>query len=156
MNAEIRVLESENGVTVQQKVLQMNEQTKKQEWVWAAVPESAKSNSEENEKVHMYELDSYSTELQNSYSTANGVNITYQMKLTAALTVEQQEDGSFSYTLRLPDVVSMTANDGTSVTNSAFTMTSNAFVTADVQANQDGKSSDAFHASDASEVRWNN
>lgn len=156
MNAEIRVLESENGVTVQQKVLQMNEQTKKQEWVWAAVPESAKSSSEENEKVHMYELDSYSTELQNSYSTANGVNITYQMKLTAALTVEQQEDGSFSYTLRLPDVVSMTANDGTSVTNSAFTMTSNAFVTADVQANQDGKSSDAFHASDASEVRWNN
>lgn len=156
MNAEIRVLESENGVTVQQKVLQMNEQTKKQEWVWAAVPESAKSSSEENEKVHTYELDSYSTELQNSYSTANGVNITYQMKLTAALTVEQQEDGSFSYTLRLPDVVSMTANDGTSVTNSAFTMTSNAFVTADVQANQDGKSSDVFHASDASEVRWNN
>ena len=67
----------------------------------------------------------------------------------------ENADGSFHYKLILPDTTSMVSDDNMPVTHDNFAITQSAEVGADVQANLNGQS-DAYTASDAAEIKWNN
>lgn len=72
--------------------------------------------------IHHFMLDSYQTQISSSYSL-NGVQNYYQLTLTAELLAEQQEDGTFHYTLFLPDAEQMDNGAGTTITNENFSLT---------------------------------
>lgn len=161
---QIRIYEDleHHTVTVQQYVYKdVNTDPEKQpdmQWVWediTEVPKEYEKDTPETEIVHTYELNQYSVTIKDNFMNQSGAPIYYEMKLQAELDVVWKEDGGFSYSLKLPDVSTVTASDGTIVTHDDFSMTDKATFQADVQANETG-TSDAYIASDEKEILWNN
>ena len=121
LNSQIRILENYKGnlLTVQQKDANGNwsaaSVTDQQEIIQTADPQKPRI-------IHHFMLDSYQTQISSSYSL-NGVQNYYQLTLTAELLAEQQEDGTFHYTLFLPDAEQMDNGAGTTITNENFSLT---------------------------------
>lgn len=101
-------------------------------------------------------LDGYKVEIASNYNDATGgVSYYEKLVLTTKIVITENADGSFHYKLILPDTTSMVSDDNMPVTHDNFAITQSATVGADVQANLNGRS-DAYTASDAAEIKWNN
>lgn len=101
-------------------------------------------------------LDGYKVEIASNYNDATGgVSYYEKLVLTTKIVITENADGSFHYKLILPDTTAMVSDDNMPVTHDNFTITQSATVGADVRANLNGRS-DAYTASDAAEIKWNN
>ena len=133
LNSQIRILENYKGnlLTVQQKDVNGN-------WSAASVPDQQEviptADPQKPRIIHHFMLDSYQTQISSSYSL-NGVQNYYQLTLTAELLAEQQEDGTFHYTLLLPDAEQMDNGAGTTISNENFSLTDQVSVEANVVSN---------------------
>lgn len=133
LNSQIRILENYRGnlLTVQQKDASGN-------WSSVAVTDRQEviqtTNPQKPRIIHHYTLDSYQTQISSSYQR-NGIPTYYQMTLSAELLAEQLEDGTFHYTLILPDVEQMDDGAGTAITNGNFSLTDQVNVEANVVSN---------------------
>ncbi len=158
LDAQIRVTEQDDHtLKIEQYVEQLNEETNEMEWVWQQVEEDQVDYPEdtpETEKVHTFKLSSYSVPISSNYRSSSGAEIYYELHLQAELEAVQKEDGSYQYTLKLPDAEEMTTADDEIISHTDFSVTSSVKIYADVTANIDG-SSDAYVASDENEIKWN-
>ncbi len=111
-----------------------------------------------------YLLTGYET-VAKGYYTPTGISggqYSYEVSLNARLVVTTEDDGSYSYQLLLPDVSDVTAKDTladgteseTKLTNDSFKLTTKVSVTADVQANLDGSTSESYRKSETSETTF--
>ena len=131
----------------------------KWEYIWETITENPvtyPSGTPETDKVHTWDISSYSVPISSNYKTESGATYYYTLTLTAQLEAQLQEDGTIHYVLKLPDVEKMTAADGSSVTNADFTVTQKATFRANVQKNLSQPVSDAYAGSDPYEISWNN
>lgn len=104
----------------------------------------------------VFELKDYKMEKNGNYPTSDGFMYTYQVQLNARLETEWSEEEGFSCRLILPDAISLTAADGTSVTDNDLRNTSEATVYSDVAENaSDGSGpSDAYRKSEVYRVQF--
>ena len=114
------------------------------------------ANTPETDKVHTWDISTYSVPISSSYTAESGNPNYYTLTLTAQVEAQLQADGSMHYTLKLPDVEQMTAADGSTVTHTDFTITNMAVFIANVQKNLEATPSSAYAASDPCEIKWNN
>ena len=131
----------------------------KWEYIWETIAENPvtyPSGTPETDKVHSWEISSYSIPISSNYKTDHGATYYYTLTLTAQLEAQLQKDGTLHYVLKLPDVEKMTAADGSSVTHANFTVTQKATFRANVQKNLTTPVSDAYAVSDPYEISWNN
>ena len=131
----------------------------KWEYIWESITENPvtyPSGTPETDKVHTWDISSYSVPISSNYKTDSGATYYYTLTLTAQLEAQLQADGTIHYVLKLPDVEKMTAADGSSVTNANFTVTQKATFRANVQKNLSQPVSDAYAGSDPYEISWNN
>ncbi|MEI3280001.1 MAG: hypothetical protein V8R46_04160 [Eubacterium ramulus] len=96
-------------------------------------PTSYPANTPETDKVHTWDISTYSVPISSSYTAESGNANYYTLTLTAQVEAQLQADGSMHYTLKLPDVEQMTAADGSTVTHTDFTITNMAVFIANVQ-----------------------
>ncbi len=131
----------------------------KWEYIWETITENPvtyPSGTPETDKVHTWDISSYSVPISSNYKTESGATYYYTLTLTAQLEAQLQADGTIHYVLKLPDVEKMTAADGSNVTNANFTVTQKATFRANVQRNLSQPVSDAYAGSDPYEISWNN
>lgn len=165
----IRVLETTDAsgtkkASVQQyvwKIIKEATGTQPAQWgyAWEAIaenPTSYPANTPETDKVHTWDISTYSVPISSSYTAESGNPNYYTLTLTAQVEAQLQADGSMHYTLKLPDVEQMTAADGSTVTHTDFTITNMAVFIANVQKNLEATPSSAYAASDPCEIKWNN
>lgn len=169
LQPQIRVLETTDAsgtkkASVQQyvwKIIKEATGTQPAQWgyAWAAIaenPTSYPANTPETDKVHTWDISTYSVPISSSYTAESGNPNYYTLTLTAQVEAQLQADGSMHYTLKLPDVEQMTAADGSTVTHTDFTITNMAVFIANVQKNLEATPSSAYAASDPCEIKWNN
>ena len=131
----------------------------KWEYIWETITENPvtyPSGTPETDKVHTWDISSYSVPISSNYKTDSGATYYYTLTLNAQLEAQLQADGTIHYVLKLPDVEKMTAADGSNVTNANFTVTQKATFRANVQKNLSQPVSDAYAGSDPYEISWNN
>lgn len=98
---------------------------------------------------------------QGYYDTPSGTRSYYTVKETAALYVTRNDDGTWSYSLELPDINKLTARDKaddgsteeTTFPNESSRIVSKVTVRANVAENLSGNPSDAYAGSDSAEVK---
>lgn len=152
ISARIRIQEMTDGsVEVQQYVQQKKKDSEEMEWVWKSV-EKTNGTSE----TSVYKLSSYSVAISSNYKAKNQAEIYYELTLAAELEVRKGADGSFVYTLKLPDAANVTADDGTVITNKDFAVTNSASFKANVTDNLNAQGSSAYAESKANEIKWTN
>ena len=169
LQPQIRVLETTDAsgtkkASVQQyvwKIIKEATGTQPAQWgyAWEAIaenPTSYPANTPETDKVHTWDISTYSVPISSSYTAESGNPNYYTLTLTAQVEAQLQADGSMHYTLKLPDVEQMTAADGSTVTHTDFTITNMAVFIANVQKNLEATPSSAYAASDTCEIKWNN
>lgn len=169
LQPQIRVLETTDAsgtkkASVQQyvwKIIKEATGTQPAQWgyAWEAIaenPTSYPANTPETDKVHTWDISTYSVPISSSYTAESGNPNYYTLTLTAQVEAQLQADGSMHYTLKLPDVEQMTAADGSTVTHTDFTITNMAVFIANVQKNLEATPSSAYAASDPCEIKWNN
>lgn len=169
LQPQIRVLETTDAsgtkkASVQQyvwKIIKEATGTQPAQWgyAWEAIaenPTSYPANTPETDKVHTWDISTYSVPISSSYTAESGNPNYYILTLTAQVEAQLQADGSMHYTLKLPDVEEMTAADGSTVTHTDFTITNMAVFIANVQKNLEATPSSAYAASDPCEIKWNN
>ena len=169
LQPQIRVMETTDAsgtkkASVQQyvwKIIKEATGTQPAEWgyAWESItenPTSYPANTPETDKVHTWDISTYSVPISSSYTAESGNPNYYTLTLTAQVEAQLQADGSMHYTLKLPDVEQMTAADGSTVTHTDFTITNMAVFIANVQKNLETVPSDAYAASDPYEIKWNN
>lgn len=169
LQPQIRVLETTDAsgtkkASVQQyvwKIIKEATGTQPAQWgyAWEAIaenPTSYPANTPETDKVHTWDISTYSVPISSSYTAESGNPNYYTLTLTAQVEAQLQADGSMHYTLKLPDVEQMTAADGSTVTHTDFTITNMAVFIANVQKNLEATPSSAYAASDLCEIKWNN
>ena len=169
LQPQIRVLETTDAsgtkkASVQQyvwKIIKEATGTQPVQWgyAWEAIaenPTSYPANTPETDKVHTWDISTYSVPISSSYTAESGNPNYYTLTLTAQVEAQLQADGSMHYTLKLPDVEQMTAADGSTVTHTDFTITNMAVFIANVQKNLEATPSSAYAASDPCEIKWNN
>lgn len=169
LQPQIRVLETTDAsgtkkASVQQyvwKIIKEATGTQPAQWgyAWEAIaenPTSYPANTPETDKVHTWDISTYSVPISSSYTAESGNPNYYTLTLTAQVEAQLQADGSMHYTLKLPDVEQMTAADGSTVTHTDFTITNMAVLIANVQKNLEATPSSAYAASDPCEIKWNN
>lgn len=169
LQPQIRVLETTDAsgtkkASVQQyvwKIIKEATGTQPAQWgyAWEAIaenPTSYPANTPETDKVHTWDISTYSVPISSSYTAESGNPNYYILTLTAQVEAQLQADGSMHYTLKLPDVEQMTAADGSTVTHTDFTITNMAVFIANVQKNLEATPSSAYAASDPCEIKWNN
>lgn len=169
LQPQIRVLETTDAsgtkkASVQQyvwKIIKEATGTQPAQWgyAWEAIaenPTSYPANTPETDKVHTWDISTYSVPISSSYTAESGNPNYYTLTLTAQVEAQLQADGSMHYTLKLPDVEQMTAADGSTVTHTDFTITNMAVFIANVQKNLEATPSSAYAASDSCEIKWNN
>ena len=97
-------------------------------------------------------------EVEATYQAANGGTPTYRLTLGTQLDVVQNEDGTYTYALKLPDVSDMRAADGRAVTHNNFNITDQAVFKANVTENVDQEQiiqkSEAYIESDETKIEW--
>lgn len=165
LQPQIRVLETTDAsgtkkASVQQyvwKIIKEATGTQPAQWgyAWEAIAENP-ANTPETDKVHTWDISTYSVPISSSYTAESGNPNYYTLTLTAQVEAQLQADGSMHYTLKLPDVEQMTAADGSTVTHTDFTITNMAVFIANVQKNLEATPSSAYAASDPCEIKWNN
>lgn len=169
LQPQIRVLETTDAsgtkkASVQQyvwKIIKEATGTQPAQWgyAWESIaenPTSYPANTPETDKVHTWDISTYSVPISSSYTAESGNPNYYILTLTAQVEAQLQADGSMHYTLKLPDVEQMTAADGSTVTHTDFTITNMAVFIANVQKNLEATPSSAYAASDPCEIKWNN
>lgn len=169
LQPQIRVLETTDAsgtkkASVQQyvwKIIKEATGTQPAQWgyAWEPIaenPTSYPANTPETDKVHTWDISTYSVPISSSYTAESGNPNYYTLTLTAQVEAQLQADGSMHYTLKLPDVEQMTAADGSTVTHTDFTITNMAVFIANVQKNLEATPSSAYAASDPCEIKWNN
>lgn len=167
-SADIRILEDQENHTVDVQQYLQEEQHYKDEngkdatrwvWVWKSVTEEVQEDQKDwadDQKTHLFKLDQYQVQIATSF----GGRPTY-LTLTAELEAYPKSGGGFTYVLRLPDITSVKNLEGADVTYSNFAITDSVTVQANVKANLNDKdtsvttTSDAYHASETTEVKWN-
>lgn len=167
-SADIRILEDQANHTVDvQQYLQEEEHYKDANgkdatrwvWVWKSVTEEVQEDQKDwaaEQKTHLFKLDQYQVQIATSFDGRP----TY-LTLTAELEAYPKSGGGFSYVLRLPDITSVKNLEGADVTYSNFAITDSVTVQANVNVNLNNtdttvtNTSDAYHASEATEVKWN-
>lgn len=158
VEANVRIMQrtdddGNDTLTVQQKVMKNNTQTGRLEEDWEDIKNTS---TDTTGKLSIYPISEYSVTISANYQTQAGASVYYEMTLTAELEVVKNDDGSYSYTLHMPDVSDVKAKDGTTITHDNFAITTDVAFVADVIANHDddGTPSDAFVASDKTEIEW--
>ncbi|WP_296116261.1 prepilin-type N-terminal cleavage/methylation domain-containing protein [uncultured Eubacterium sp.] len=169
LSSNLRILEKTDAsgnktAQVQQYVyrkVQDKTDTTDEKWdyIWETITENSvtyPNGTPETDKVHTWDISSYSVPISSNYKTESGATYYYTLTLTAQLEAQLQTDGTIHYVLKLPDVEKMTAADGSNVTNANFTVTQKATFRANVQKNLSQPVSDAYAGSDPYEISWNN
>ena len=93
------------------------------------------------------------------YTATDGSFPVYTVTLSTELDVIKTEDGTYHYTLRLPDVANMNTSDGVSVSNDDFGITTSAELKTNVSENltdqeEPETDSEAYVESDATTIEW--
>lgn len=169
LSSNLRILENTDAsgnktAQVQQYVyrkIQEKTDTTEEKWdyIWEVIEENTVTYPEgtpETEKVHSWDISSYSVPVSANYKTDRGATYYYTLTLTAQLEAQLQTDGTIHYVLKLPDVEKMTAADGSNVTNADYAVTQKATFHANVQKNLTTPVSDAYAVSEPYEINWNN
>ena len=152
ISAKVRIQEMSDGtVEVQQYVQQKKKDSEEMEWVWKSV---AKTNGTSGASI--YKLDSYSVTISSNYKAQTQAEVYYELTLAAELEVTKNTDGSFAYTLKLPDVAKLTTDDGTVITHNDLSVTNSASFKADVTDNLNAQGSTAYAESKVNEIKWTN
>ena len=152
ISAKVRIQEMSDGtVEVQQYVQQKKKDSEEMEWVWKSV---AKTNGTSGASI--YKLDSYSVTISSNYKAQTQAEVYYELTLAAELEVTKNTDGSFAYTLKLPDAAKLTTDDGTVITHNDLSVTNSASFKADVTDNLNAQGSTAYAESKVNEIKWTN
>ena len=167
LNKKFRIRQTKDGVTVEayrlvdvEKTVNGKKVTTK-EWLWQNIAENELDYPEgtpEKDIHHIFKLSDYGVTVESTYKAANGGTPTYQVQLTTELDVVKNEDGTYSYTLRLPDITNVTAHDGSHVTHDNFGISQSAVFTANVTENivddKEAQESAAYIKSDETKIEW--
>ena len=170
LDVDLRILETKDGVSVQVhrqvEVEKKDEQGgtyKVLEWQWQTIEENDTASTYPDgtpatEIHHGFDIPDYSVEVEATYQAANGGTPTYRLTLGTQLDVVQNEDGTYTYALKLPDVSDMRAADGSAVTHNNFNITDQAVFKANVTENVDQEQiiqkSEAYIESDETKIEW--
>lgn len=167
VTANIRTIEkvdadNKKTLEVQEYVQQQKADSDELEWVWKTVAEEAQEipdGTPETDIHHKFILDSYKVDISSNYTAATGGSVYYELTLNTELDAVIQEDGTWHYTLKLPDVTEvMTPQTDTQaaveVTHEDFQITNSASFKSNVTNNLDSTGSDAYVESDANEIKW--
>ena len=126
IGSKLRFIEGTDGVTVQiwREVEEKIGDTETQiVWKWVTLEEEAQDIPEgtaETDILHSFEIPDYGVTATGTYTAADGSNPVYTVTLSSQLVVQKMEDGSYKYSLKLPDVADMKAADDSTVTNNDF------------------------------------
>lgn len=169
-DTDLRIQETKDGVSVQ--VHRQVEVEKKDgngntykvmEWQWQTIEENDTADKyPEGTPVtqihHGFDIPDYSVDIESTYQAANGGTPTYKLTLGTQLDVVQNEDGTYTYALKLPDVSDMKSADGSTVTHTNFNITDQAVfkanVTENVNEDQIIQKSEAYIESDETKIEW--
>lgn len=170
LDVDLRIMETKDGVSVQVhrqvEVEKKDEQGgtyKVLEWQWQTIEENDTASTYPDgtpatEIHHGFDIPDYSVEVEATYQAANGGTPTYRLTLGTQLDVVQNEDGTYTYALKLPDVSDMRAADGSAVTHNNFNITDQAVFKANVTENVDQEQiiqkSEAYIESDETKIEW--
>ncbi len=97
-------------------------------WKWVEVTEEEQEIPEgtaQTDILHTFKISDYGVTASGTYSAADGSTPVYTVTLGTELVVQKTEDGTYHYSLKLPDVSDMTAGesaDDVKVTNDDFSI----------------------------------
>ena len=170
LDKKVRIIETADGVQVQ--VYRLVEVQKEingeirtvEEWQWVTIDENDTASqypegTPETEIHHEFDITDYSVKITSAYKAENGSTPTYELTLSTKLDVVKNADGTYSYTLKLPDVSDVKAEDGKvehtnlHISNS---MVFKANVTENIEEDQILQKSEAYVESDETKVEWKN
>lgn len=126
IGSKLRLIEGSDGVAVwvwravEEKV---SDTETKIVWKWVTVEETAQDIPEgtaETDILHTFDIPDYGVTATGTYIAADGSTPVYTVTLSSQLVVQKTEDGTYKYSLKLPDVTEMKAADGSVVTNDDF------------------------------------
>ena len=167
LSKNFRIRQTKDGITAEayrlvdvEKLVNGKKVTSK-EWQWQKIEENALDYPEgtpETEIHHVFNLSDYSVAIESTYKAENGGTPLYSIELGTELDVVKNEDGTYRYTLRLPDISNVTAHDGCSVTHDNFNISRNVVFTANVTENivddKETQKSTAYIKSDETKIEW--
>ena len=170
LDKKVRMIETADGVQVQ--VYRLVEVQKEingeirtvEEWQWVTIDENDTASqypegTPETEIHHEFDITDYSVKITSAYKAENGSTPTYELTLSTKLDVVKNADGTYSYTLKLPDVSDVKAEDG-NVEHTNFhisnSMVFKANVTENIEEDQILQKSEAYVESDETKVEWKN
>ena len=170
LDKKVRMIETADGVQVQ--VYRLVEVQKEingeirtvEEWQWVTIDENDTASqypegTPETEIHHEFDITDYSVKITSAYKAENGSTPTYELTLSTKLDVVKDADGTYSYTLKLPDVSDVKAEDG-NVEHTNFhisnSMVFKANVTENIEEDQILQKSEAYVESDETKVEWKN
>ena len=167
LRKNFRIRQTEDGITVEayrlvdvEKLVNGKKEISK-EWKWQKITENAQDYPEgtpEKDIHHVFNLSDYSVTIESTYKAENGGTPTYSIELGTELDVVKNEDGTYSYTLRLPDISNVTTHDGCDVTHNNFNISQTAVFTANVTENivddKEVQKSAAYIKSDETKIEW--
>ena len=170
LDKNVRIIETADGVQVQ--VYRLVEVRKEingeirtvEEWQWVTIDENDTASqypegTPETEIHHEFDITDYSVKITSAYKAENGSTPTYELTLSTKLDVVKNADGTYSYTLKLPDVTDVKAEDGNvehtnlHISNS---MVFKANVTENIEEDHIVQKSEAYVESDEMKVEWKN
>ena len=170
LDKKVRIIETADGVQVQ--VYRLVEVQKEingeirtvEEWQWVTIDENDTASqypegTPETEIHHEFDITDYSVKITSAYKAENGSTPTYELTLSTKLDVVKNADGTYSYTLKLPDVSDVKAEDGKvehtnlHISNS---MVFKANVTENIEEDHIIQKSEAYVESDETKVEWKN
>lgn len=170
LDKNVRIIETADGVQVQVYRLvevpkEINGEIKTvEEWQWVTIDENDTASqypegTPETEIHHEFDITDYSVKITSAYKAENGSTPTYELTLSTKLDVVKNADGTYSYTLKLPDVSDVKAEDGNvehtnlHISNS---MVFKANVTENIEEDHIIQKSEAYVESDETKVEWKN
>lgn len=173
-NTDLRILQTDEGIRllVHRQVEVEVEKTdatgkiykeKEMQWKWIAIEENDLTDkypegTPETEIHHVFDIPDYSVTIESTYAAANGGTPAYKLTLSTQLDVVKNEDGTYSYVLKLPDVSNVKAADESTVTHNNFAITDQAVFHANVTENVDEdritQNSKAYIESDETKIEW--
>ena len=168
LDKNVRIIETASGVQVQvYRLVEVQKEidgkvTTVEEWQWVTINENDTASkypegTPETEIHHEFDITDYSVKITSTYKAENGSTPTYELILSTKLDVVKNADGTYSYTLKLPDVTDVKAEDGNvehtnlHISNS---MVFKANVTENIEGDQILQKSEAYIESDETKVEW--
>ena len=170
LNKDLRIIEEQDGVHVwihrYVKVVKTDDQGKqytKWEWQWQEISENGTAatypeGTPETAIHYVFDITDYQVDIESTYQAENGSNPTYKLTLSTQLDVVKNEDGTYSFALKLPDVADVKAADGNSVTHANFNISDSAIfkanVTENIEEDKVEQKSEAYIESDETKIEW--